>query len=65
MMYAVQFVRFRRGIREPIRTVPCEALDAQTALHEGKRYRGPPQADGIRVLHERGSCVGQWRVGDG
>ena len=64
MQFSIQFVRFRRGVPEPIRTVPCHATDAQAALEDGRKFRPPPQADGIRVLDSRGRCLKQWRVGD-
>ena len=63
MQYVIQFVRFRRELPEVIRTSRCEAGDPQAALEQGKADRLPPRAEGLRVLDERGQCVGQWRVG--
>ncbi len=66
MRYFVQFIRFRRGVPEPIRTIPVEAEDEEAVL---VRVRSrvetgtwPMNTDALRVMDDGGHTVLQWAM---
>ena len=66
MKFIIQFVRFRRGVPEVIRTVPLLALDAKAAQAEVKALAGtsqlPYRAEAVRLLDDSGHAITQWRL---
>jgi hypothetical protein len=66
MRFFVQFIRFRRGVPEAIRTIPVAADDCEAAL---VRVRGrfgtgtwPMNTAALRVLDDGGRTALQWVV---
>ena len=54
MTFLVQFIRFRRGVREVVRTLPIAAADGVAALERAKGRIGtgswPMNTDALRVM---------------
>jgi hypothetical protein len=68
MTFLIQFIRFRRGVREVIRTLPVEAADGGAALAR-VRIRNrvgtdtwPMNTDALRVMDDGGRTVLDWTV---
>jgi hypothetical protein len=66
MTFLIQFIRFRRGVREVIRTLPVEAADAGAALARVRNRVGtstwPMNTDALRVMDDRGRTMLDWMV---
>ena len=71
MRFLIQFIRFRRGVPEAIRTLPVEAADAHAALTRVTNRVGmgtwPMNTEAFRVMDDGGRTVLQRMVpgGDG
>ena len=71
MKFMVQFIRFRRGAPEVVRTLHVAAADKSTALARVKSLVGtaswPPRPDALRVMddggrtHQLGLCQSRLR----
>jgi hypothetical protein len=66
MRYFVQFIRFRRGVPEPIRTIPVQAEDEEAVLARVRSRVGtgtwPMNTDALRVMDNGGRTVLQWAM---
>jgi hypothetical protein len=66
MTFLVQFIRFRRGMPEPIRTLPFATADAANALARAKELvdRGsyPIRTEALRVMDDGGRTLIDWTV---
>jgi hypothetical protein len=66
MTFLVQFIRFRRGVPQVIRTVPIAAADGMAALERVKGHVGmgswPMHTDALRVMDDGGRTVLDWIV---
>ena len=66
MRYFVQFIRFRRGEPEAIRTMQVEADDSEAAIAQVQGRVGtgtwPMNTEALRVLDQGGRTVLQWKV---
>jgi hypothetical protein len=66
MTFLIQFIRFRRGVREVIRTLPVEAVDAGAALARVRSRVGtstwPMNTDALHVMDDGGRTVLDWIV---
>jgi hypothetical protein len=66
MQFLVQFVRFRRGVPEVIRTTSLSARDAEAVPGTLGKMSGtanwPAMTEAIRVLDEGGNTLMQWRL---
>jgi len=64
MRFLVQFIRFRRGVPEAIRTIRVEADDGEMALAWVKSRVGtspwPMNTAALRVMDDGGRTVAQW-----
>jgi hypothetical protein len=66
MRYFVQFIRFRRGVPEPIRTIPVQAEDEEAVLARVRSRVAtgtwPMNTDALRVMDDGGRTVLQWAM---
>jgi hypothetical protein len=66
MNFLVQFIRFRRGVPEAIRTLPFAAADAANALARAKglidRGSYPIRTEALRVMDDGGRTLIDWTV---
>ncbi len=69
MSFLVQFIRFRRGTPEDIRTLSVAAEDAQDAQDALTRARSvigtaswPPQTEALRVMDSGGRTLLDWKM---
>ena len=66
MIFLVQFVRFRRGVPEVVRTLRVEARDGPAALAHTKRLAAtrswPMRTEAIRVMDDGGRTLIDWNV---
>jgi hypothetical protein len=66
MKFMVQFIRFRRGAPEVVRTLHVAAADESTALARVKSLVGtaswPPRPDALRVMDDGGRALINWAV---
>jgi hypothetical protein len=66
MKFMVQFIRFRRGAPEVVRTLHVAAADESTALARVKSLVGtaswPPRPDALRVMDDGGRTLINWVV---
>ncbi len=66
MSFLVQFIRFKRGTPEVLRTLPIAAEDAQGALQRAKSVIGtascPPQTEALRVMDSGGRTLLDWKM---
>jgi hypothetical protein len=66
MSFLVQFIRFRRGTPEIIRTLPVAAENAQGALERARGVIGtaswPPQTEALRVMDGGGRTLLDWKM---
>jgi hypothetical protein len=66
MTYLVQFIRFRRGAREVLRTLSVQAADGPHALARVVSRAGtrtwPRNTDALRVMDDCGRTVLDWIV---
>ena len=66
MTFLVQFIRFRRGVPEVIRTLHLAAAEGSSALARAKGLVGtaswPMRTDGLRVMDEGGRTLINWIV---
>jgi hypothetical protein len=66
MTFLVQFIRFRRGVPEAIRTLPFAAADAANALARAKelvdRRSYPIRTEALRVMDNGGRTLIDWTV---
>lgn len=66
MTFLVQFIRFRRGVPEAIRTLSFAAADAADALARAKALIGrgsyPVRTEGLRVMDNGGRTLIDWTV---
>jgi hypothetical protein len=66
MIFLIQFIRFRRGVREVIRTLSVEAADGHAALARVRSRVGtstwPMNTDALRVMDDGGRTVLDWTV---
>ncbi len=66
MSFLVQFIRFRRGTPEVIRTLSVAAEDAQDALTRARSVIGtaswPPQTEALRVMDSGGRTLLDWKM---
>ena len=64
--YMVQFIRFRRGVPEVVRTLHLAAAEESTALAQAKRLVGtaswPTRTDALRVMDDGGRTLINWVV---
>ena len=62
MTFLVQFIRFRRGVPEVVRTLPIAAADGIAALEHVKGRVGtgswPMNADALRVMGDARCSIG-------
>ncbi len=66
MSFLVQFIRFRRGTPEVIRTLSVAAEDAQDALTRARSVIGtaswPLQTEALRVMDNGGRTLLDWKM---
>ena len=66
MRFFVQFIRFRRGVPEAIRTIPIDADHCEAALARVSARSGtgtwPMNTEALRVMDDGGRTVLQWMV---
>ncbi len=66
MSFLVQFIRFRRGTPEVIRTLSVAAEDAQDALTRARSVIGtaswPSQTEALRVMDSGGRTLLDWKM---
>ena len=65
MTFLVQFIRFRRGVPEVIRTLTLAAADASAALARAKRLvvgSWPSRTEALRVMDDGGRTLINWIV---
>ena len=66
MTFLVQFIRFRRGVPEVIRTLQLAAADGSSALARAKSLVGtaswPMRTDSLRVMDDGGRTLINWIV---
>lgn len=66
MTFLIQFIRFRRGVPEAIRTLPVEAPDGHAALALIRSRVGsgtwPMNTEALHVMDDGGRTVLQWMV---
>jgi hypothetical protein len=66
MTFLVQFIRFRRGVPQVVRTLPIAAADGAAALERAKGCIGtgswPMNTDALRVMDDGGRTVLDWIV---
>ena len=66
MRFFVQFIRFRRGVPEAIRTMPIDADDCEAALARVIAHVGtgtwPMNTEALRVMDDGGRTMLQWTV---
>ena len=66
MIYLVQFIRFRRGVPEVVRTIPMEAQNGSGALERAKSLRAtrfwPTRTEALRVMDDGGRPLIHWMV---
>ena len=64
MNFLVQFIRFRRGVPEPVRTLPFAAADALGALSRAQELVGigsyPVRTEALRVMDDGGRTLIDW-----
>ncbi len=64
MTFLVQFIRFRRGVPEAIRTLSVEAADEHAALahitNRAVSATWPRNTEALRVMDDGGRTVLQW-----
>ena len=66
MTFMVQFLRFRRGVPEVVRTLQLAATEESMALAQAKTLVGtaswPTRTDALRVLDDGGRTLINWAV---
>src|SRR5687768_1517508 len=66
MTFLVQFIRFRRGVPEAIRTLSFASADAANALARAKALIGrgsyPVRTEALRVMDNGGRTLVDWTV---
>lgn len=64
MNFLVQFIRFRRGVPEAVRTLPFAAVDAASALSRAQELIGigsyPVRTEALRVMDDGGRTLIDW-----
>jgi len=64
--FMVQFLRFRRGVPEVVRTLHLAATEESMALAQAKTLVGtaswPTRTDALRVLDDGGRTLINWAV---
>jgi hypothetical protein len=65
-MFLVQFIRFRRGVPEVVRTIRVAAADGSAALERAKSLVGtgswPMRTDALCVMDDGGRKLIGWTV---